>query len=389
MCNMSGMDLHTGKELYHLPENIQTRWASAENLHAAKGAGGQAGKGRKGSPCHGLKAGESFVMAHAEGCGTVRRIWVTIDNRTPEMLRGIKIEMFWDGEVKPAVQAPLADFFCTALGRNTAFENIWFSNPEGRSFNCRIPMPFKKSMKIMVTNETDKDLGMFFYDVNYTLGEEHGPNVPYFHAHYRRENPTSLLQDYEILPRIEGRGRFLGCNIGVISNMEDYGRSWWGEGEVKMYVDGDTEYPTLCGTGTEDYIGTGWGQGQYSHLYQGCHIADHDRMEFCFYRLHDPDPVYFYHDIRITIQQIGNFSDVDMIKFMEEKGITEIPVPGYGNPTIQIDELRAKKWNTHNFERHDDWSSTAYFYLDKPSNSLPAIDSLERRTIGLKGDPQL
>lgn len=386
---MSDSQNSSNNELFHLPESIETRWSSAENRDGGKGAGGKAGNGRKGSPSCGLKAGETLILAHAEGSGTVRRIWVTINDRSPKMLRGIKIEMFWDGEDKPAVQAPLADFFCTALGRNAVFENAWFGNPEGRSFNCRIPMPFRKSMKITVTNESDTDLWMFFYDVNYTLGDNHGDNTPYFHAYYQRENPTTLMKDYEILPRVYGKGRFLGCNMGVIANTETYGPSWWGEGEVKMYLDGDEEYPTLCGTGTEDYIGTGWGQGQYSHLYQGCPIADHERMQFAFYRLHGPDPVYFYKDIRVTIQQIGNYGPEDMLKFMQQKGISEIKAPGYGYPTITQDILRNEAIATHNLERHDDWCSTAYFYLDRPSNELPAIDYIGKRLEGLTGDKKV
>ena len=127
---------------------------------------------------------------------------------------------------------------------------------------------------------------MFFYDVNFTMDDDHGLDIGYFHAHFRRENPTNLRRDFEILPRVTGRGRFLGCTLGAIADAARYGTAWWGEGEVKMYLDHDSTYPTLSGTGTEDYIGTGWGQGQYAHLWHGCPIADHARMQYSFYRLH-------------------------------------------------------------------------------------------------------
>lgn len=372
--------------LFDLPHGIQTRWASAENHDAAPGAAGQANFGRKGSPSRRLAAGETFTMAHAEGSGTVRRIWVTISTRSPQMLRGIVIRAYWDGEEKPAVEAPLGDFFCLSLGRMAAFENAWFDNPEGRSFNCRIPMPFRKGFRITATNESPEDMRMFFYDVNFTLGDPLGPDTGYLHAHYRRENPTILRRDFEILPRVEGRGRFLGCNLGAIADMQRWGNAWWGEGEVKVYLDGDTDLPTLAGTGTEDYIATGWGQGRYSHLWHGCPIADHQQMQFSFYRLHGPDPVYFHRDIRVTIQQIGCFGKQAMIDHMNETGITELVALGDGAGRLTLADIEAMDYHCGLFEREDDWCATAYFYLDRPASALPPIEPYEARVAGLTGD---
>jgi hypothetical protein len=204
--------------MFSVPTGVQTRWASMENPDAKKGGGGMVGFGRKGSACKPMAAGESLVMAHGDGAGIVRRLWVTIPDRVPELMRGMVIRMYWDGESKPAVEAPLGDFFCQPLAKPVAFENAWFDNPEGRSFNCRIPMPFRKGFKIIVANESPKRCEMFFYDVEYTLGDKLDANTCYFHAHYRRENPTTLRKDFEILPRIKGRGRFLGCSLGVIAD---------------------------------------------------------------------------------------------------------------------------------------------------------------------------
>ena len=368
-----------------VPDGVETRWASPENWEARKGEGGRANAGRKGSPCFSLKAGEQRVLAEASGTsGTIRRIWMTIDDRRPKLLRGLRLDVYWDGAARPAVSAPLGDFFGTGLGRLAPFESVAFANPEGRSFNCFVPMPFRTGMRMVVTNESDADVVMFFFDVDFTTGDRHGEDVLYFHAHYRREHPTTMQRDYELLPRVVGKGRFLGVNVGVITDQRRYGNTWWGEGEVKGYLDGDTERPTLCGTGTEDYIGTAWGQGHYGSLYQGCHVADAKNMQYCFYRYHIPDPVYFRKDIRVTIQQIGCWGP-DTTPLLHEIG-EPVYKAGPGReevvfaPSTGIPDYGL-------FERQDDWSSCAYWYMDRPENELPAIDPVDRRVAGLLEAP--
>ncbi len=377
------MDAHP---LYVVPEGVETRWASAENPKGEKGQAAQANAGRKGRPCLPLAAGEQVVLAEAQGAsGVVRRIWVTISNRSPRMLRGLKLDFYWDGAETPAVSAPLGDFFGTGLGRMARFESALFSSPEGRSFNCCVPMPFRTGMKLVVTNESGADLRAFFYDVDYTLGDALPDDALYFHAHWRRENPTAMQRDFEILPRVQGRGRFLGSNVGVIADRELYYRSWWGEGEVKVYLDGDADLPTLSGTGTEDYIGTGWGQGRYATLYQGCHVADHGNMQFCFYRHHVPDPVYFGRDCRVTIQQMGYWGTEHKARWHFE-GRT-VYRAGAG-PEV-MDCSPGSEPGGGLFERQDDWSSCAYFYLDRPENGLPALAPVEERTEGLLDKPEV
>ncbi|MDO8685433.1 MAG: DUF2961 domain-containing protein [Clostridiales bacterium] len=367
--------LFENKPLFTKPEGIETRWASPENPNDGKGKAAQSGGSRKGSPYFSLKAGESHVLVEEkEVSGTVRRIWVTISERDIAMLRGLRLDFYWDGCLKPAVSSPLGDFFGTGLGRTTAFQSLLFTNPEGKSFNCYIPMPFKKGMKMIVTNESDRDLGAFYYDIDYTIGDKHGDDVLYFHAHYRRESPTTMQKDYEILPNVCGNGRYLGCNIGVIANKELYSSSWWGEGEVKVYLDGDTEYPTLSGTGTEDYIGTGWGQGRYDNLFQGCHIADHEKLQYCFYRYHISDPVYFSRDIRVTIQQIGCWGPDTKPFFHYNNSLV------YSTNMEKLDFSKSAGLIEYGlFERQDDWSSCVYFYLNSPENNLPEIDAVEKR----------
>jgi hypothetical protein len=364
-----------GQTIYEMPAGVESRWASGENPTGEKGKGGQANAGRKGAPTVPIKAGESRVLAEAKGTsGTVRRIWMTFPDRSPQMLRSLKIEMFWDGATKPAVSAPVGDFFGIGLGQKVPFQSVFFSDPEGKSFNCIIPMPFKNGMRIVMTNESKNNLDELFYDVDYTLGDKHSENMLYFQAHYRRENPTTMKRDYEILPRVEGRGRYLGTNIGVIVNTKEYFNTWWGEGEVKVYLDGDRDLPTLAGTGAEDYIGTAWGQGQFAHLYQGSPVADEKAMRWSFYRYHVVDPIYFYKYARVTIQQIGYLAPHSRQPIIENKRTLYRAGPGL----VPMDLTKDGK-----FERVDDYSSCVYFYLDKPANNLPAIDTVEKRIAGL------
>jgi hypothetical protein len=173
---------------------------------------------------------------------------------------------------------------------------------------------------------------------------------------------------------VTGKGRYLGVNLGVVADRENYGTSWWGEGEVKVFLDGESS-PTLSGTGTEDYIGTGWGQGQYSGRYQGCHFADPKGMRFCFYRLHVPDPVWFRRGARVTIQQIG-YAGKEQLEALHRSGK---PVYRAGAGRVEM-----AKDATGLFERQDDWSACVYFYLDKPENGLPAIAPAEARYQGLQ-----
>jgi len=378
-------------ELYRKPAGVQTRWVSFENPTGTRGAGGTANKGAKGAAFDYIKPRESKVLLDVQGSGMIRRTWLTIRNREAETLRSLRLEMYWDGAATPAVSGPLGDFFCAILGRPVAFESALFSNPEGRSFNCYIPMPFRKSAKVVLINDSDKHLGDVFYDIDYLLGMDHPDDVLYFHASWRRERWTTLGKDFEILPKVRGAGRFLGANIGVIVHPDNIG--WWGEGEVKMYIDGDTDYPTIIGTGTEDYIGTGWGQGTYAQRYQGSLVSDGKNGHFTFYRYHVPDPVYFDEEIRVTMQQIGGSNKAAVLDQLK-KGRPIKPVSIiYGNtfvrlldadPPIDLEKHESPESAWVNFYRQDDWSAVAFLYLDAPENGLPTIAELDARIEGLE-----
>jgi hypothetical protein len=244
------------EKLYTINSHVQTRWASHENPLGIKGEGGKARNGRKGAAWFTLENGKEAVLAQVENSsGMIRRIWITINTCTRETLRGTFIEIYWDNADTPAVSCPIGDFFCHGIGRMSVFKNSLFSSPEGRSFTCYIPMPFKTGMKIFVKNRSGQHIKHFYYDVDYTLGDIFDENTLYFHSWFNRENPTCICRDFEILPYIEGRGRYLGVNLGIRCDKDKYFDTWWGEGEVKVYLDGDKDYPTLCGTGVEDYGG--------------------------------------------------------------------------------------------------------------------------------------
>lgn len=377
------------QELYTFPTNVQTGWSSFENPKGLKGVGGQENKGAKGHPADILLPSQSKVLLDIQGAGSIQRIWMTLRDRSPKMLRSLKITMYWDSETKPAVSVPLGDFFGIGLGRTTPFQNALFSNPEGRSFNCNIPMPFRKGAKIVLTNES-KEPAILFYDINFLKVPKQPVNILYFHAFWNRNTGTKLGDDFEILPKVNGKGRFLGCNLGIITDSA-YGRSWWGEGEIKMYLDGDTKHPSLVGTGTEDYTGTAWLTGAYAHLYQGCPIADTTNRQWAFYRYHIPDPVFFSNNCKITIQQLGG-DEGENVKKLEQAGAQLKPVvvineSGYvklleRNPVPNLSDATFPNGFTV-FYRLDNYSSTAYFYLDKPVSNLPTLAALEQRTEGL------
>jgi hypothetical protein len=370
--------------------NRSPRWASFENLTAQKGAGGRENQSAKGHAFDGLRAGQSVDLLDFHGSGMIRRIWLTVSDRRPEMLRSLTLAIYWDGAARPAVLAPLGDFFGVSHGKLCAFESAVFSSPEGRSFNCSIPMPFRRAARVVISNESDQDLSHVFYDVDFEIIKKLPRDALYFHAYWSRQLKTRLEEDFEILPRVRGKGRFLGVNVGVLANPELTG-TWWGEGEVKMFLDGDSRHPTLVGTGTEDYVGTAWGLGKFTQRFQGCPVADNDKQEWSFYRFHIPDPVFFAQDARVTIQVIGG-TGLDKMRELGERGVpfTPVTVDNNGKLTKLLEGRGARITDADfpkgwvNFYRQDDYCATAYFYLDRPAHDLPPLPPLEVRTAKIK-----
>jgi hypothetical protein len=378
------------------PEGVETRWISSENKTGDKGKGGMTNKGAKGDAFSMIAPGDTLTIFDQEGSGIITKIWSANSIQWfKEGRRKLSIHMYWDGEDKPAVSVPFIDFFGVGLGLTSTFENEFFSMPEGKSFNCSIPMPFRKGAKIDIVNETDKFI-MFYYKINMVKVPKLQEDALYFHAFWNRDTATVKGIDYTILPKIEGQGRYLGTNIGVIGN-EKYRGSWFGEGEARIFLDGDTEHPSLSGTGTEDYIGTGWGQGEYANRIQGSTVSNKEHDIYTFYRFHTYDPVYFSKDCKVTLQQIGNSIKEKIIE-MNINGADIVPVWSYvekdgydaakryldmqNPPDVTSEEFPGGV--STNFYRSDDVSATAYFYLDKPSSNLPELPSLDIRVKHIK-----
>ena len=379
------------QELARAPQpETNTRWISPENPTGAKGGGGLTNKGAKGNAFFIVPPGQKQVLFDVKGAGIINRMWMSgTIGINEEQRRAVRMDIYWDGAAKPAVSAPIGDFFGIGHGLTAIYDNELFSSPEARSFNFTIPMPFRKSAYIVITNESTKEVWIW-YDINYLEMERIPEDLMYFHAYWNRDLKTKAGTDYLILPEVEGTGRYLGANISVIGDSLCRG-SWFGEGEVKIYLDGDTENPTLVGTGTEDYIGSGWGQGEYASRYYGSLISDREHDIYAFYRYHIVDPVFFHHDCRVTIQQMGNHTRVAILKMIEAGADVE-PV-GFvdqtGSVTKQgrlLDEPNRYKFadpdfpaTGANFYRGDDVSATAYFYLDRPENNLPELPPVEIR----------
>jgi len=388
------------------PPGIQTRYQNFENPRSVKGGGGTENQGRKGHAFDELKAGETKTLFQADTGGVINHIWITVNGSAggilnPTILRGVHIEAFWDGAAAPAISAPLGDFFGIGLGRaNVPFECELFSSPGAKAFNCYVPMPFLRSARLTLTNESGVDITHIFYTITWQQRQLEPRDMLYFHATWRREPATVSGRDFEMLPRVSGRGRYLGANLSVIPNPL-YGKvmwgakegiAWWGEGEVKMYLDGDRDHATLVGTGTEDYPGTAWGMDVFNHRYQGILVSED--AGFAFYRYHIPDPVYFHQDLRVTMQQIGGALKRQLLEMEKRVGtIRIVSAPGKNRQASLIKALdegllladpRIQPEDWCNFEREgDDWAACAYFYLDRPENDLPPLQPVAIRMAGV------
>jgi hypothetical protein len=379
-------------DLYRYHADQHTRWSSPENRLGTPGRGGIENKGGKGHAWDNIEPGQAYVMADLKGSGTIDRMWLTIDDRSPEVLRALKLDIYWDGATTPAVSVPLGDFFLHGAGAMVPMETALFASPEGRSFVSYVPMPFRKAGRVVLTNEGAKRVNIF-YDVDSHSVARQPDDALYFHAWWHRERATVPGRDFDILPRIQGHGRFLGSSISVLTNPA-YEQSWWGEGEAKIRLDGDREHASLVGTGTEDFIGSAWGQGAYVNRFQGSPIATWDNGGlWSFYRFHISDPVWFHSDIQVSIAQLGGAPRPDVVRF-QKNGAPLIPVSvddgdrakGFFSLLATGQKVTDPKlpdaWTI--YYRSDDVAAVAYFYFDRPDRVLPAIAPVAERVAALR-----
>lgn len=299
----------------------KTRSISPENFKGAKGAGGMAtegtgancarelGQGWKISPSVVIKPGQVFEIADIEGSGAIQQIWMT---PAGEWRTNI-LRIYWDGQDNPSVECPVGDFFASGWGKYAQLTSLAVCVNPGSAFNCHWEMPFRTHCRMTLTNLSDRDM-VLYYQVNYTLTDV-PEDCAYFHAQFRRVNPLPYKDVYTVLDGVRGQGQYVGTYLAWgVNNV-----GWWGEGEIKFFLDGDREYPTICGTGTEDYFCGSYNfENQETHQYQafttpytGLHqIIRPDgvyqsQTRFGLYRWHITDPIRFESNLKVTIQALG------------------------------------------------------------------------------------
>ncbi len=342
--------------------SAKTRSISPENFTGEKGRGGMAtegtgavpardlGQGWKVSPSVIIGAGETFTLAEMEGPGAIQQIWMTPTG----VWRFSILRIYWDDETTPSVEVPVGDFFANGWGSYAQVSSIPVAVNPGSAFNSFWMMPFRKKCRITMENLDEEEMRLY-YQVNYTLTEVPA-DAAYFHAQFRRTNPVPYKTVYTILDDVAGQGHYVGTYMAWGSN----NNGWWGEGEIKFFMDGDKEFPTIAGTGTEDYFLGSYGfhdPGTRDYLEFTTPFAgmpqvirpdgkDNSQQRFGLYRWHVMDPIRFDKDLRVTMQALG-----------WRKGRRYLPL-------------------------QDDLASVAYWYQREPHAPFPALpdkDYLEIR----------
>lgn len=300
--------------------DVKSRSICPENPTGAPGGGAHAepdakspardlGKGWKVRPCVDVAPGETLEMCDIEGPGMIQHIWMTLTGRHRDLI----LRVYWEGQAHPSVECPAGDFFASGWGQYAQVSSLAVCVNPGSGFNCYWQMPFKTRCKITLENRGEEGITAF-YQIDYAL-QEVPENAGYFCASFRRTNPVPYKEVYTILDGVTGRGQYVGTYMcwGVNNN------GWWGEGEIKFYMDDDDEYPTICGTGTEDYFCGSYNfENRETHQYQPFStpyagmpqvirpngVYD-SQQRFGLYRWHITDPIHFDKRLRITIQDLG------------------------------------------------------------------------------------
>jgi Protein of unknown function (DUF2961) len=317
MADFNGLDIGLGN-LARLSE-ARTRSISPENFSGAPGQGGQAtegtgknaardlGQGWKISPSVQIGAGDTFTLAAIEGPGAIQSMWFTGRG----LRRDAILRAFWDGQEQPSIESPLPDFFAAGWGPFAQLSSVPVAVNPNNGLNCFWQMPFRKSARLTLENR-GTEACTCYYQVNYTLTDV-PDDAAYFHAQFRRTNPVPYQGEHTVLDGVRGAGQYVGTYIAVgVTNS-----GWWGEGEIKFFLDDDAEFPTICGTGTEDYFGGAYDwdvDGQYvtyTTPFVGMHQVlrpdglYRSQMRFGMYRWHIPDPIRFQQTARVTLQALG------------------------------------------------------------------------------------
>jgi Protein of unknown function (DUF2961) len=300
-----------------------TRSISPENFSGQPGSGGMAtdgtgasasrdlGQSWKVSPSVQIASGQTFALATIDGPGAIQSMWFT----GRKLDRNAILRVYWDDQAQASVECPLADFFASGWGSFAQISSLAVAVNPNNGMNCFWQMPFRKRARLTLENR-GAEAAVCYYQINYSLTDV-PDDAAYFHAQFRRTNPLPHKAVYTVLDGVSGAGQYVGTYLAVsVTNT-----GWWGEGEIKFFLDGDTEFPTICGTGTEDYFGGAYDwdvDGQYvtyTTPYLGMHqVVRPDGLyksqtRFGMYRWHIPDPIRFSRDLRVTLQALGWRSD--------------------------------------------------------------------------------
>jgi hypothetical protein len=301
-----------------------------------------------------IPAGVTKVLADIQGPGVIRHIWLTFNEAWPNWLEKggsanpaeIVLRIYWDGAADPAVESPLGDFFAAGFGLRNEIRSLPVAVEGGDGYNCFWPMPFRKGAKVTVTNDGERNVRSFYYHIDYLKVDGLPSDAAYFCAQYRQEFPEQAGRDYLILDA-EGQGHY----VGTVMSARSRSPLWFGEGDVRIYVDGDAK-PTIQGTGTEDYFLMAWGLEPAQYPYFGCTYmsagADDLGVQYTLYRWHVADPIRFTRSLRFTIEHTG---------------------------WISADETATGKIDGH-VEREDDLATVAFWYQTgqpKRFTSLPPL----------------
>lgn len=322
----NGLDANMGN-IYRMSDAV-SRSISPENFKGEKGKGGMATTGTganasrelgqtwKVSPSVIIKKHTTYTVAEIDGQGAIQHIWMTPTGNWRYSI----IRFYWDDETTPSVEAPVGDFFCMGWGKYAPVQSLAVVVNPGSAFNCYWPMPFRKKCRITMENIDDEDM-VLYYQVDYTLTKV-PDDAAYFHAQFRRINPLPYKKDYILVDSIQGKGQYVGTYLAYGSNKN----GWWGEGEIKFFMDGDTKFPTIIGTGTEDYFCGSYNfetrkknpdgtetraytefTGPYTGLPQ---VIKGDGLynvaqRFGLYRWHIADPIRFEKNLKVTLQALG------------------------------------------------------------------------------------
>jgi hypothetical protein len=356
--------LDTGLGNLYRTSNAKSRSISPENFTGEKGKAGMAtegtgqgpatdlGQGWKVSPSVKIKAGTTFTLGEIKGPGCIQQIWITPAGNWRHAI----IRFYWDDETEPSIEAPVGDFFACGWGKYCQNNSLAVCVNPGSAFNCYWQMPFRKKARVTMENIGDKNMTLY-YQINYTLTDV-PKDAGYFHAQFRRESPLKSKGIYTILDGVTGQGQYVGTYLA----WEVHSPGWWGEGEIKFFMDGDQEFPTICGTGTEDYFcgsynfATKGSDGKnrytifstpYAGLVQVFPETEYEKtgQRFGLYRWHITDPVRFEKDLKVTIQALG---------WQKHEG---------GNRYLQLE---------------DDIASVAYWYQKEPHGKFPTLPNKDQ-----------